>query len=378
MIRNLLIAFLALLIITGVIVSGIVPRLKADEELRTETAYLAARTVAVTKPKRGTPTQEITLPANIQAYTDAPIYARTNGYLKRWYADIGAHVKAGQLLAEIDTPEIDHSVAQARADLATAESNLHLADITASRYQDLLKTDAVSKQEVDNATLDFQAKKSIVQSAQFNVKRLEETESFQKIFAPFDGVVTARNTDVGALIASGSGGSAKELFHIASTDRMRIYVNVPQAYSRVAKPGLVAGLTLQEFPGRTFKAQLTTTSEAIDAAAHTLLVEFDAANPTGELLPGAFAEIHLKLPSSASTFVLPVASLLFRSEGIRVAIIKDGKKADLIQVTLGRDFGTEVEVVAGLKGDESIILNPPDSLVSGEAVRVTQTDKEQP
>jgi len=374
--RNLLIAILALVIVAGVVISGIVPRLKADEELKTETAYLAARSVAVIQPKRGTPTQEITLPATIQAYTDAPIYARTNGYLKRWYADIGAHVKSGQLLAEIDTPEIDHQVQQARADLATAEANLHLADITAVRYQDLLKTDAVSKQEVDNATNDFAAKKSIVQSSQFNLKRLEETQSFQKIYAPFDGVITARNTDVGALIASGS--AAKELFHVASTERMRVYVNVPQAYSRAAKPGLVADLTLQEYPGRTFKAKFVTTSEAIDSAAHTLLVQFDAENPRGELLPGAFAEIHLKLASASSTFVLPVTALLFRSEGVRIATVRDGKEAQLVQVTLGRDFGNEVEVVAGLKGDESVIVNPPDSLVSGEAVRVTQSDKEGP
>src|SRR5215472_7297206 len=205
MIRNLLIAILALLIIAGVVVSGIVPRLKADEELRTETAYLAARTVAVTQPKRGAPTQEITLPANIQAYTDAPIYARTNGYPKRWYADIGAHVKAGQLLAEIDTPEIDHQVAQARADLATAQANYHLSETTAARYADLLKSDSVSRQEVDSASADFEAKKAVVQSVQANLKRLEELQSFQKIYAPFDGVITARNTDVGALIDSGGG-----------------------------------------------------------------------------------------------------------------------------------------------------------------------------
>jgi len=368
--RNILLTILALVVVAGVVISGIVPRLKADEELKTETAYLAARSVAVIQPKRGTPTQEITLPATIQAYTDAPIYARTNGYLRRWTVDIGTHVKAGELLAEIDTPEIDHQVAQARADLATAEANMHLADVTSTRYQDLLKTDAVSKQEVDNATNDFTAKKSIVVSAQFNLRRLEETQSFQKIYAPFDGVVTARNTDVGALIGSGS--AAKELFHVASTERMRVYVNVPQAYSRAARPGLVADLTLQEFPGRTFKAKFVTTSEAIDAAAHTLLVQFDAENPKGELLPGAFAEIHLKLPTSASTFVLPVTALLFRSEGVRIATVKDGKEAQLVQVTLGRDFGNEVEVVAGLKGDESIIVNPPDSLVSGEAVRVAQ------
>jgi RND family efflux transporter MFP subunit len=376
MIRNILIAIVALVLVGGVVVSGIIPRMKAAEELQTETAYMAARTVAVTQPKRGSPTQEVTLPANIQPFTDASIYARTNGYLKHWYADIGAHVKAGQPLAEIDTPEIDHQVAQARADLATADANLHLAEITATRYQDLFKTDSVSKQEVDNTANDFKAKQSVFQSEQFNVKRLEELQSFQKIFAPFDGVITARNTDVGALIANGS--SAKELFHIAATDRMRIYVNVPQAYSRSARTGLIADLTLPEFPGRKFKAKLTTTSEAIDAAAHTLLVQFEADNPSGELLPGAYAEIHLKLSSSTSTFVLPVAALLFRSEGVRIATVKDGKRAELVQVTLGRDFGNEVEIVAGLKGDESVVVNPPDSLVSGETVRVTQTDKERP
>src|ERR1051326_2655885 len=228
MVKNIVIALLALVFAAGVVVSGIVPRMKADEELRSETAYLAAPTVAVIQPKRGAPTQEITLPASIQAYTDAPIYARTSGYLTRWYADIGAHVKAGQLLAEIDTPEIDHQVAQARADLATAEANLHLAETTDARYQDLLKSDSVSKQEVDNTANELRVKKSVVQSAEFNLKRLEELQSFQKIYAPFDGVVTARNTDVGALITSGS--SAKELFHVASTERMRVYVNVPQAY----------------------------------------------------------------------------------------------------------------------------------------------------
>jgi RND family efflux transporter MFP subunit len=375
MIRNFLIAVLALTVIAGVVYSEITPRLKADEELRTETAHLAARTVGVIQPKRGTPTQEIVLPANIQAYTDAPIYARTNGYLKHWYADIGAHVKSGQLLADIDTPEIDHQVVQARADLATAQSNLHLAEITSVRYQDLLKTDAVSKQEVDNAVGDSQTKKSIADSAQANLKRLEETQSFQKIYAPFDGIITARNTDIGALIDSGSGSTSKELFHVAATDRMRVYVNVPEVYSQTAKPGLVADLTLREFPNRKFKATFTTTSEAIDAAAHTLLVQFNVPNPTGELLRGAYAEIHLKLPSSASTFVLPINALLFRSEGIRVARVNNGNRAELVQVTLGRDFGNEVEVVAGLKGGESLIVNPPDSLVTGEEIRVLQTEE---
>jgi RND family efflux transporter MFP subunit len=374
--RNILITLIALAIIAVAVISGISPRLKAAEELRSETATMAEPVVSVIQPKRGSPTQEITLPANIQAYEDSPIYARTNGYMKKWYTDIGAHVKAGELLAEIDTPEIDHQVEQARADLATAEANLHLAEITATRYRDLLKSSSVSKQEVDSASGDLEARKSAAQSAQFNLKRLEELQSFQKIYAPFDGVITARNTDIGALIASGSG--SKELFHVASTDRMRVYVNVPQTYSRVAKPGLVSDLVLSEYPGRRFKAKLATTAEAIDAASHTLLAQFEAENPTGELLPGAFAELHLKLPSAASTFVLPIATLLFRSEGLRIATVKADNHAELIPITMGRDFGNEVEVVSGLTGKEQVIVNPPDSLISGETVRITQPEKERP
>jgi RND family efflux transporter MFP subunit len=364
---NLLIIVLALAAVAGLVISGILPRMKAAEELRSETAALAIPTVSVVQPKRGAPTQTVTLPANIQPYADAPIFARTNGYLKKWYTDIGTHVKAGQLLAEIDTPEIDHQVEQARADLGTAEANYNLAQLTTERYQDLLKTESVSKQEADNASGEFQAKKAIVQSAQSNVKRLEELQSFEKMYAPFDGVITARNTDIGALI----GGGPKELFHIASTTRLRIYVSVPQVYSRVAKPGMIADLTLAEFPGRTFKAKLVTTSEAIDPASHTLLSEFDAENPTGELLPGSFAEVHLKLASAASTFVLPVTAFLFRSEGIRIGIVKNNR-ADLIPIVLGRDFGNEAEIVSGLNPNDLVIINPPDSLVSGQNVRIAQ------
>jgi RND family efflux transporter MFP subunit len=375
-IGNLLIVVVALTAVAAIVISGIVPRMKAAEELRSETASLAVPTVLVIQPKRGAPTQTITLPANIQPYADAPIFARTNGYLRKWYTDIGTHVKEGQLLAEIDTPEVDHQVEQARADLTTSEANYGLAQITTERYQDLLKTESVSKQEADNASGDFQARKSIVQSAQSNLKRLEELQSFQKIYAPFDGVITARNTDIGALIGNGA---VKELFHIASTTRLRVYVSVPQVYSRVAKPGMAADLSLAEFPGRFFKANLVTTSEAIDAVSHTLLSEFDAENPTGELLPGSFAEVHLKLPSAASTLVLPVTAFLFRSEGIRIAIVKNNR-ADLIPVVLGRDFGNEAEVVSGLNGNDLVITNPPDSLVSGQSVRIVQStpDVEKP
>ncbi len=369
--RRWWIAVLALVILVAIVISGILPRIHARAALDKETAEMAIPTVSVVRPKRGAPAQEIVLPANVQAYIDAPIYARTNGYLKRWYADIGAHVKAGQLLADIETPEVDQQLRQARADLATAQANLNLSQITANRYEDLLKTDSVSKQETDNAAGDFAAKQATVQSAQANVRRLEELQAFEKIYAPFDGVITARNTDIGALIDSGSsGGSRTELFHIAQPDKLRVYVNVPEAYSQAAKPGLTADLALSEFPGRLFQGTLVRTAEAIDQSTRTLLVEIRVNNPTGTLLSGAYAEVHLKLPAATSAYILPVNTLLFRSEGLRVAAITDGKHADLKPITLGHDFGSEVEVVAGLTGEESIIVNPPDSIVSGEEVRI--------
>lgn len=365
------IAILAFVIVVAIVVSGILPRINARASLDKETAEMAIPTVSVIRPKHGAPAQEVVLPANVQAYIDAPIYARTNGYLKHWYADIGAHVKADQLLADIETPEVDQQLRQSRADLATAEANLHLSEITATRYANLLKSDSVSKQDADNAAGDFAAKQATVQSAQANVKRLEELQAFEKIYAPFEGVITARNTDIGALIDSGSSGGARtELFHIAQPDKLRVYVNVPEAYSQATKPGLTADLALSEFPGRLFPGTLVRTAESIDQSTRTLLVEIRVSNPTGTLLSGAYAEVHLKLPTAASAFILPVNTLLFRSEGLRVAAITDGRHAELRPVTLGHDFGSEVEVIAGLTGDESIVINPPDSIVSGEEVRI--------
>jgi RND family efflux transporter MFP subunit len=370
--KRWVVALVAFLVVAAVVISGIVPRVRARATLRTETNELAVPAVVVAQPKRSAPGQEVILPANVQAFKDAPIYARTNGYLKRWYVDIGAHVKAGQLLAEIDTPEVDQQLHQARADLSTSEANMHLSGITANRYQGLLKSDSVSQQDADNASGDYAAKKAIVQSAQANLRRLEELQSFQRIYAPFDGVITARNTDIGQLIDSGSGAGPKsELFHIAAPGKLRVYVNVPQVYSRVAKPGLKADLALAEFPGRRFEGTLVRTADAIDSASRTLLVEIEVNNPTGELLTGSYAEVHLKLPGNISTFTIPVNTLLFRSEGLRVAVVKDGK-AELIPVTLGRDFGSDVEVVAGLNGDESLVVNPPDSIVTGQPVRLAQ------
>jgi len=371
--RRWWIAVLAFVIVAAVVISGILPRINARAALEKETAEMAIPTVSVITPKRGAPTQEVVLPANVQAYIDSPIYARTNGYLKRWYTDIGARVKAGQLIAEIETPEVDQQLRQSKADLATAEANLNLSQITATRYQDLLKTDSVSKQDTDNATGDLAAKQATVQSSQANVKRLEELQSFEKIYAPFDGVITARNTDIGALIDSGSsGGTRTALFHIAQPDKLRVYVSVPQVYSQAMKPGLSADLVLSEFPGRVFPGTLVRTADAIDQSTRTLLVEIRVNNPTGTLFSGAYAEVHLKLPPATSAFILPVNTLLFRSEGLRVAAVTDGRHAELKQITLGHDFGSEVEVVAGLTGDESIIANPPDSLVSGEEVRIAK------
>ena len=361
------------LAVVGALTSGILPRLTARTTLRKDTAQMALPTVAVVRPERTAEAEEVVLPANVQAYISAPIYARTNGYLKKWYADIGAHVKEGQLLAEIETPEVDQQLQQARADLGTAQANLHLAEITANRYQDLLKTNSVSQQETDNATGAMAANKATVQANQANVNRLQQLQSFEKIYAPFTGVITARKTDIGDLIDAGaSGGSKTDLFDIAQPDKLRVYVNVPEAYSQAAKPGLTADLTLAEFPGKRFQGKLVRTAEAIDPASRTLLVEIDVVNPTGVLLTGSYAEVHLKLPAGGPSYIVPVNTLLFRKEGLRLAVVADGK-AVLTPVTPGHDFGDRMEIVGGLKGDESIVVNPPDSIISGQPVRIAQT-----
>jgi RND family efflux transporter MFP subunit len=359
---------LLLLIAGAVVYRGVSTRVRAAADVKTDTNELAVPSVSLAQPKRGAPQQEIILPGNIQAFIDAPIYARTSGYLKRWYVDIGGRVKKDQLLAEIDTPELDQQLQQARADLSTANADYSLAQITSTRYQSLLKSDSVAKQDVDNAVGNAQSKKAMVDSAADNVKRLEQLQSFEKVYAPFDGVLTARNTDIGQLIGSGSGPGAKELFHVAAINTLRVYVNVPQIYSPAAVPGVQAYLTLPQFPGRRFSGSIVRNAEAIDQPSRTLLTEVDVGNPSGEILPGAYAEVHLKLPSATSTVIIPVTSLIFRSEGLHVGVVRNGHAA-LLPITLGRDFGTEVEVVSGLDGNEKVITNPPDSLVEGQQVR---------
>lgn len=354
-----------------VFVSGVLPRVKARDTVRKETDLLAVPTVSVVHPKPSAPTQEIVLPANVQPYISSPIFARTNGYLKTWYVDIGARVKKGQLLAEIETPEVDQQLQQARANLATAEANLKLAEITANRYSTLLKSDSVAQQDTDNAVGSYNADKAIVAADEANVRQLEQLQSFEKIYAPFDGVITVRNTDIGALINSGSGGGSQTaLFQIAQTGTLRVYVNVPEAYSQAAKPGLTADLVLSEFPGKRFQGKLVRTAEAIDQATRTLLIEVDVPNPTGTLLSGAYAELHMRLPTAITAYTLPVNTLLFRKEGLRVVAVDGKNRADLKRIIMGHDFGNEVEVIAGLDGNEQIIVNPPDSIEQGQEVRI--------
>jgi len=366
--RGPVLGAIALLVAIGAVLWGVTTRTRALAVVTQETREMSVPTVAVVTPERGAPREEIVLPGTIQAFTDASIYARTNGYLRKWYADIGAHVRPGQLLAEIDTPELDQQLQAARADLATAQANARLAQTTAERYRDLIKSDSVSRQDLDNANGTLEAREAAVESARANVRRLEQLQSFRRIEAPFAGVVTARNTDIGALIDSGS--NAKELFHVAAVNRLRVFVNVPEVYSRAARAGLTAELTLKEFPGRSFTGALARTSSSIDVASRTLLTEIDVDNAKGELLPGSYAEVHIKLPSAAATLKLPVDALIFKTDGLQVATVDAADRVALVTVAAGRDFGDSVEIVAGLRGDERVVANPPDSLAPGQAVRV--------
>jgi RND family efflux transporter MFP subunit len=355
----------------GAAVWGVSTRTRALGVVTQETRDMAVPTVAVTTPQHAAPQQEIVLPGTMQAFTDAAVYARVNGYLKRWTADIGTRVRKGQLLAEIETPELDQQLMQARADLGTAEANARLAQTTADRYRDLITTDSVSHQDLDNANGNLEAKAAAVESARAGVRRLEQLQAFRRIEAPFDGVITARNTDVGALIDSGS--NAKELFHVASMHKLRVFINVPEIYSRAATPGLEAVLTLKEFPDKPFTGTLVRTSNAIDVASRTLLTEIDIDNANGQLLAGSYAEVHLKLPTPATTMKLPVEAVIFKGDGLQVATIDGANRVKMTAVVTGRDFGDSVEIVSGLTGRERIVVNPPDSLTDGQIVRVVQT-----
>ncbi|HZL20321.1 MAG TPA: efflux RND transporter periplasmic adaptor subunit [Polyangia bacterium] len=345
---------------------GIVPRVRARATLQQQTDLLAAPDVLVARPALGNVAQEVVLPGNVQAFTDAPIYARTSGYLKSWSFDLGAHVKKGQRLAVIASPEVDQQLQQAKADVATAKANSKYAETQSTRYQDLLNENAVSKQDTDNFRAQANSTSNQVAAAEANVRRLAQLTGFESVVAPFDGVITARNVDLGTLIDAGA---ARELFHLAADDVLRVYVNVPQIYSREMVLGQTAGLTVPEHPGRTFAGKIVRTASAIDPAFRTLLVEIEVDNHKHELFPGAYAQVHFKLASRRPTLVLPVPTLIFRSEGLRVAVARDGK-ARLIPITIGRDDGKTVEVSEGLQPSDLVIQNPPDSIIDGEAVHV--------
>lgn len=371
-----LVGIALLLVIVGIFT--LLQRREQYNALAKETEKLAIPTVAVIHPTVEPSQEDLVLPSTLQAYVESPIYARTTGYVKKWYHDIGSHVRKGELLAEIETPEVDQQLSQARADLGTTQANENLSRITAARYEELIKTDGVSKQEVDNAVGDYAARRAAVASAQANVRRLEELESFKHIYAPFSGVITRRNVDIGNLINAGNGGTAQELFFLAATDPIRAYVSVPEVYAAAVRPGLGAYLELTQFPGEKFQAKVVRTADAIDLSTRTLNTEVDVPNKTGQLLPGGYAQVHLLVGVTGARLQVPVNALLFRSEGLRAVVVDANHKTHLQQLAIGRDYGTALEVLQGLRADDWIVLNPPDSLDEGVQVNVKEPPAQQP
>src|ERR1700736_4174184 len=340
--------------------------------LANETEKMAVPTVSVVHPTLEPGQEDFVLPSTTQAYVESPIYARTNGYLKKWYHDIGSRVRQGTLLADIDTPEVDQQLSQARADLATSKANEDLSKITATRYQDLIKTDGVSKQEVDNAVGDYAAKKASSQSSEANVRRLEELATFKHIYAPFSGVITRRDIDIGNLINAGNGGTAQELFFLAQTDPIRVYVSVPELYAPAVHAGLGGYLELPQYPGEKFEGKVVRTADAIDTATRTLNTEVDVPNKTGRLLPGGYAQVHLLVGVTGARLQVPVNALLFRAEGLRAVTVDTNHKTHLQPLAIGRDYGTSLEVLQGLNASDWIVLNPADSLDEGVQVNVKE------
>jgi RND family efflux transporter MFP subunit len=351
------------------IASGVHSRLMAETRLQESARSSAIPYVEVVSPKASADADEIALPGSTSAFNDTPIYARTSGYVKQWYVDIGARVKKGQLLATIETPELDQQLQQARADLENAEANLQLAKITAARWQHLLETDSVSHQETDQAVSDLHSKQALVNSGKANVERLEQLQAFERVSAPFDGVVTARNTDIGALVQAGDNSGPKELFHIAAIHTLRVYVAVPEIYAAFVKNGEQAKLTLDSFPGETLTGTIVRNADAIDATSRTLNVEVDVSNRAGRLLPGAYAFVHLRVPPHPGSVTIPSNALLFRAEGLRAGVIRNGH-VELTPIAIGQDYGGTVEVISGLSARDTVIVNPSDSLANGTAVQL--------
>ncbi|MGA8707714.1 MAG: efflux RND transporter periplasmic adaptor subunit [Steroidobacteraceae bacterium] len=352
-----------------VAVWGVSSRLMARSELSKRSQQEARITVVTVKAQLSGAGEELVLPGVVQAYIEAPIYARTSGYLRRWYTDIGAHVKKGELLAEIDTPEVDRQLSQARADLNTAQANLALSRTTNDRWKALLATQSVSQQDADEKAGDAAAKQAMEQSAAQNVARLNDLESFKRVLAPFDGVVTARNTDIGALINAGQA-AGSELFEVADTEELRIYAQVPEAYAATITAGLQTELHFTEHPGKSYPAEAVRTSNALDPTARTLQVELHLDNKDGEIFPGAYAEVHFKLPSSTQTLRLPANTVLFRAPGLQVATVGGDNRIKLKSILQGRDFGKTIEVLDGITRDDVVVVNPPDSITDGVAVTI--------
>ncbi len=362
--------FIALAVV-GVVAIGIGMRVQMEKTLERRVAANAATVVVTHKPLLQASEEALTLAGDVRAYAEAPIYARTSGYLKSWKVDLGARVKQGQLLAEIDTPEIDQQLRQAEADLATASANAELARSTAARWIELRKNDAVSQQEADEKIGDAAAKDALLESARANVQRLRELQGFNRIVAPFAGVVTARNVDVGALVSAASG---TELFRLTASDTLRVYVQVPQGYAAEIKAGLPAELEFAERPGERFAGTLVRSAAAIDNDSRTLRAEIEVDNTRAKLLPGAYARVHLKLPVRPA-LRLPVSALIFRRDGLQVATVDAQRTIRLKSIQLGRDYGTQVEVTAGLGADDEVVLNPPDAVMDGQPVRIPAPSK---
>jgi RND family efflux transporter MFP subunit len=368
--------FLILFVIFAILgIYAVSQRVSEHKALAQQTEQTAIPYVSVIRATPIDADSEMVLPGSLKPNVESPIYARTNGYLKEWYKDIGSHVAKGDILAEIDSPEIDQQLAQARADLVTSQANLSLSTLTATRYQDLIKTDSVSRQDLDNANGDLAARKAMVQSADANLKRLEELESFKRVYAPFTGIITQRNVDPGTLINAGNGGTAtKEMFDLAQIDPMRVFVSVPQSYSQSIHLGLKACLSLTELAARTFCGQVVRTANSIDPDTRTLLTEVDVPNPAGTLLPGSYAEVHFDIKVTGQRLSLPINALLFRPDGTMAAVLDANNRVNLKKLTIGRDFGNSLEVLDGIEVSDRVVVNPPDALEPGEQVNLSAQD----
>jgi RND family efflux transporter MFP subunit len=370
--------FSAALVLAVVLVTwGEAHRLMARNALRQRAAVESTLAVATVRPTRSEEGEKLVLPGTVQAYIESPIYARTNGYLKSWYTDIGGTVRKGQLLAEIDAPEVDQQLAQAVADLATARANEALSNTTDRRWRGLLATESVSQQDADEKAGDAAAKRAAAASAAANVSRLRELESFKRVLAPFDGVVTARNTDIGALINAGQS-VGSELFRVADTSKLRIYVRVPEPYAGAAQPGVRAELRFSEQPGKSYTATTVRTSNALDPTLRTLQVELELDNARHEIFPGAYAEVHFSLPGNAHSLRLPATTVLFRAPGPQVATVDSHNRVQLKSIVQGRDFGSSIEVLAGLDDGDQVVVNPPDAVIDGVFVHVLSPAASQP